>query len=87
LVRFTFDPMADAVYVYLTGEPLLPGRDSVVCDEPESRGNGLTVVMDWKAGKLVGVEVLAASSVLHADLLAQAQPPRARQAGADQTET
>jgi hypothetical protein len=58
----------------------------VVCDLPDGIGD-LTVIMDWKDGKIVGIEVLTASSVLHADLLAQAQPPGAGQAGADQPET
>ena len=47
----------------------------------------MTVIMDWKVGKIAGMEVLTASSVLHADLLAQAQPPGTSQAGADQPET
>jgi uncharacterized protein YuzE len=54
-VRITYDPQVDAAYIYLTGEPLTPGRDSVVCDLPDGSG-GLTVVMDWKDGKIVGIE-------------------------------
>lgn len=75
-MRITYGPHADAAYIYLTGEPLDPGRDSVVCELPDSSGD-LTVIMDWKDGKIVGLEVLGASSILHADLLAQAQPPDA----------
>jgi hypothetical protein len=33
------------------------------------------VVMDWKDGKITGLEVLDASALLHADLLAQARRP------------
>jgi uncharacterized protein YuzE len=80
-VRITYDPIADAAYIYLTGEPVTPGRDSVVCDLPDGSGD-LTVIMDWKDGKIVGLEVLTASSVLHADLLAQARPPGAGKAEA-----
>ena len=82
-MRITYDPEADAAYIYLTGEPLTPGRDSVACELPDGTGD-LTVIMDWKDGKIAGMEVLTASSVLHADLLAQAQPSGASQAGADQ---
>jgi hypothetical protein len=30
------------------------------------------VVLDWREGKIVGLEVLDASALLHADLLAEA---------------
>jgi uncharacterized protein YuzE len=73
-MRITYDPNADAVYVYLTDEQLSPGRDSIPCDLPENM-RGSIVVMDWKDGKIVGLEVLDASKVLHADLLAQAVRP------------
>jgi uncharacterized protein YuzE len=33
------------------------------------------VVLDWKDGKIVGLEVLDASALLHPDLLAQAARP------------
>jgi uncharacterized protein YuzE len=84
-VRITYDHADDAAYIYLTDEPLTPGRDTVICDLPDdARG---FVAMDWKDGKIVGLEVLTASSVLHADLLAQARPPGASKAGASQPET
>jgi uncharacterized protein YuzE len=84
----TYDPVDDTAYIYLVDDPLPPGRDRVVCDRPGERDDpdGRTVIMDWKDGKLIGIEVPAASSLLHADLLAQAYPPRAGQAGPDQTE-
>lgn len=31
----TFDPEADAAYIHLTDEELMPGRDSVPVDPPE----------------------------------------------------
>lgn len=72
-MRVTYDPTVDAAYLYLTDDELLPGRDSVPCDLP----NGIAgmVVMDWKDGRIVGLEVLDASKLLHADLIAQARPP------------
>jgi uncharacterized protein YuzE len=84
-VRITYDPEADAAYIHLTGVPLAAGRDSKVCNPPD--GMRAWVVMDWKDGKIVGLEVLDASSLLHADLLAQAERPGSRQAGASPTET
>ena len=36
-------------------------------------GTDAWVVLDWKDGKIVGLEVLDASALLHADLLAQAE--------------
>ena len=69
-VRVTYDPDADAAYIYLTDEQLMPGRDSVPVDTPE--GTQAMVVLDWKDGKIVGLEVLDAVALLHADLLASA---------------
>jgi uncharacterized protein YuzE len=70
-VRVTFDPEADAACIYLTDELLEPGRDSVPCEAPE--GIQTYVVIDWKDGKILGLEVLGASRVLHKDLLSQAK--------------
>lgn len=72
-VRITYDPEVDAAYIYLTDEQLPPGRDSVPVDPPE--GMRADIVLDWKDGKMVGLEVLDAASLLHADLLAQAIRP------------
>jgi uncharacterized protein YuzE len=72
-MRVTYDPEADAAYIYLTEEDLMPGRDSVPCDPSE--GEQAFVVLDWEEGKIVGLEVLDASARLHADLLAQAVRP------------
>lgn len=71
-MRITYDPEADAAYVHLTAAPLTPGRDSVVVDAPDGAGS---VVVDWKDGRVVGLEVLGASGALHPDLLARAVPP------------
>jgi len=72
-MRLTYDAEADAAYIYLTDEVLMPGRDSVPCDAPE--GDQAMVVLDWKDGKIVGLEVLDASARLHQGLLAQAIRP------------
>ena len=69
-MRVSYDPEADAAYIYLTEQQLMPGRDSVPVDPPE--GMQAMVVLDWKDGKIVGLEVLDAAALLHADLLRQA---------------
>jgi uncharacterized protein YuzE len=38
-------------------------------------GTGGFVALDWKDGRLVGIEILDASSRLHHDLLEQAEIP------------
>ncbi len=71
-MRVSYDPEVDAAFIYLTDQALEPGRDSIPCETPE--GAGAIVVMDWKDGKIVGLEVLDASRVLHQDLIAEARP-------------
>ena len=75
-MKITYDPEADEAYIYLTDEALIPGRDSVPVDPPE--GMQAFVVMDWKDGKIVGLEVLDATALLHPDLLAAATRPGER---------
>jgi len=70
-LRVTYDSSADAAYVYLTGRALDPGRDSVPLETPE--GTPAMVVMDWKNGRIVGLEVLDARALLHDDLVASAE--------------
>lgn len=73
-VRISYDREADATYIYLTDAELMPGGDSIPCNTPDDVGQAW-VVMDWREGPIVGLEVLDASKLLHRDLLAQAQPP------------
>jgi uncharacterized protein YuzE len=71
-MRITYDGRADSAYVYLTEEAVESGRDAIECEGPkDARG---TVILDWKDGRLVGLEVLTASQVLHSDLLSRAVP-------------
>ena len=70
-MRITYDPAADAGYLYLTGEPLARGRISIPADPPE--GVQAFVVLDWKDDRLVGIEILDASHRLHPDLLEEAE--------------
>lgn len=64
-MRITWDRTADAAYLELTSTELTPGRDTVDA--------GGSVLLDWKDGRLVGVEILNASALLHPDLLAEAE--------------
>ena len=70
-MRMTYDRVANAFYLYLTNEKPQPGGESIPVDPPE--GIQAFVVMDWRDGKIVGLEVLDASKRLHPDLLAQAE--------------
>lgn len=70
-MRITYDPAADAAYVYLTGERLTRGRTSIPATPPE--GVQAFIVLDWKDDRLVGIEILDASTRLHPDLLEEAE--------------
>ncbi len=70
-VRITYDPAADAVYIHLTSDPLAPGRTTVQAPTPP--GTGGFVALDWKDSRLVGIEILDASTRLHQDLLEEAE--------------
>ena len=75
MIRITYDPSVNAAYIYLTGVALEPGRDTIVVETPTADGE---LNMDWKDGKLVGIEILNASRLVHRDLLDEAEWPRAR---------
>jgi len=70
-VRITYDPAADAVYIHLTGQPLTAGRTTL--QAPTPAGTSGFIALDWKDGRLVGIEILDASTRLPHDLLDQAE--------------
>ena len=70
-VRITYDPAADAVYIHLTGQPLTPGRTTIQAPTPP--GTEGFVALDWKDGRLAGIEILDASTRLHHDLIEDAE--------------
>jgi uncharacterized protein YuzE len=70
-VRITYDPAADAVYIHLTGDPLSPGRTTLQAPTPP--GTEGFIALDWKDDRLVGIEILDASTRLHHDLLDEAE--------------
>jgi uncharacterized protein YuzE len=70
-VRITCGPAADAVYIHLTSDPLTPGRTTI--QAPTPTGASGFIALDWKDGRLVGIEILDASTRLHHDLLQEAE--------------
>jgi uncharacterized protein YuzE len=70
-MQITYDREADAVYVHLTEDPLTPGRNTIKADTPP--GVAGFVALDWKHGRLIGLEILDASSRCHHDLLDEAE--------------
>ena len=70
-MRITYDPAADAVYIHLTSGPLTPGRTTLQAPTPP--GTTGFIALDWKDGRLVGIEILDASTRLHHDLLEEAE--------------
>jgi uncharacterized protein YuzE len=67
-VRITYNRDADSVYVHLTEEELPPGPTASIKAQPPE-GIQAFVMLDWKVDRLVGIEVLDASTRLPQDLL------------------
>ena len=76
-MRITDDPAADAVYIHLTSDPLAPGRTTLQAPTPP--GTSGFIALDWKDDRLVGIEILDASTRFHHDLLAKPKSPAKRQ--------
>jgi len=70
-VQITYDPTANAVYIHLTSEALTPGRTTIPASLPP--GSEGFIALDWKDGRLVGIEILDATRHLHNDLLRAAE--------------
>ena len=70
-MRITYAPAVGAVCIYLTGDPLTPGRTTLQAPTPP--GTSGFIALDWKDGRLVGIEILDASTRLPHDLLDQAE--------------
>jgi hypothetical protein len=58
-------------YIFLTGDQLDTGRETVIAPAPG--GTDATAILEWKDGRLVGIEILDASERLHPDLLNEAK--------------
>ena len=70
-MRITYDAAADAACIHLTGEPLTPGRTTIQAGTPPAIDG--FIALDWKDGRLVGLEIPGASRRLHPDLLEAAE--------------
>ena len=79
-MRMTYDRVANAFYLYLIDEKPQPGGESVPVDPPE--GIQAFVVMDWRDGRIVGLEVLDASGIcIQTYLLRRKSSPDAPRSG------
>jgi hypothetical protein len=81
-VPVTCDAAADAVYIYLTGQPLTPGCTTIQFGTPPNVDG--FIALDWKDDRLVGTEILDASRQLHPELLHGAEPLNGSWSGAVQ---
>jgi uncharacterized protein YuzE len=71
-MRVTYDPTVDAAYVELAG-PLADGQVATTIHSIATPGDRGEVALDFDAdGRLLGIEVLHASAVLPAAVLADA---------------
>jgi uncharacterized protein YuzE len=70
-VRITYDPAAEAVYICLTGDRLTQSRTTLQAPTPPGISGFLA--LDWKDGRLVGIEILDASTRHHRDLFEEAE--------------
>lgn len=69
-MRVTYDPEADAAYITLINREVRAGEAVYQSDMINTPGERGTLVADFDAdGRLLGVEVLAASSVLPPELM------------------
>jgi uncharacterized protein YuzE len=72
-VRVTYDPDADAAYIYLVDE-IGPGEVERTCLAMVELDRA-SISLDFaRRGQLVGIEVLGASRVLPLETLEQADP-------------
>ena len=68
-VRVTYDGMADAAYIYL-----VPVEAGAVATTVDGAGEAASVNLDFdREGRLLGIEVLAASRWLPGEVIEQAE--------------
>jgi len=73
-MRVTYDAVADAAYIALAG-PVGDGETATTIHSLLTPGDRGEVALDFDAdGRLLGIEVLHASAVLPAAVLAEAEP-------------
>jgi uncharacterized protein YuzE len=69
-VRISYNPDADAAYIHLGDDPRAAHRTTTQAATPD--GVDGFVALDWEDGRIVGIEILDASSRLTQDILDEA---------------
>jgi uncharacterized protein YuzE len=70
-VRISYDFDADAVYIHLSRQTADAHRATTQAATPD--GVDGFVALDWEDGRIVGIEILDASSRLTQDILDEAE--------------
>lgn len=74
-MRITFDPDADAAYIYIV-DPIGRGEAATQVFAKSKRIRGGDIILDLdRDGRLLGVEVLGAETLLRPETLAGAELP------------
>jgi uncharacterized protein YuzE len=71
-VRISYDPDADAAYIRLS--PTTPAAHHATTQAAMPDGVDGFVALDWEDDRLVGIEILDASTRLSHEILEQAEP-------------
>jgi uncharacterized protein YuzE len=69
----TYDREANAAYLHLTDQELPGGHSTTRGETPP--GVDAWTALDWKADRLIGIEILDANAFLPTDLLDQVDTP------------
>jgi len=68
-INISYDNEVDAVYISLTSDNKIKIKNTYTCDElKENLGGDINLDFD-QDGRLVGIEIINASNVLHKELL------------------
>jgi uncharacterized protein YuzE len=70
-VRISYNPGADAAYIHLGDDPGAAHRTTTQAATPD--GVDGFIALDWEDGRIVGIEILDASSRLTQDILDEAE--------------
>lgn len=70
-MRMTYDPDADAAYIYVSAQERVP-ENHETCG-PSVEGGGAILLAYSSDQHLVGIEILGASRLLDAEVLAEAE--------------
>jgi uncharacterized protein YuzE len=71
-MRMTYDPEADAAYIYVV-DKIKPGEAKITRTIADKKING-TIAIDFsKGGELLGIEITPALNLLRTDVLKKAK--------------